>query len=81
MAYVKFSLHTLPIGHTNLLQKEKTHFKLISAINHRPYMHFLYRFITTRSNQSALDMCNLSWTPPLLEKDNSKNNPGYNTQV
>ena len=26
-------------------------------------------------------MCNLSWTPPLLEKDNSKNNPVYNTQV
>ena len=23
----------------------------------------------------------LSWTPPLLEKDNSKNNPVYNTQV
>ena len=23
---------------------------------------------------SALEMCNLSWTPPLLEKDNSKNN-------
>ena len=24
-----------------------------------------------RSHQSALEMCNLSWTPPLLEKDNS----------
>ena len=23
----------------------------------------------------------LSWTPPLLEKDHSKNNPVYNTQV
>ena len=34
-----------------------------------------------RSHQSALEMCNLSWTPPLLEKDNSKNNPVYNTQV
>ena len=32
-------------------------------------------------HQSALEMCNLSWTPPLLEKDNSKNNPVYNTQV
>ena len=29
------------------------------------------------SHQSALEMCNLSWTPPLLEKDNSKNNPLY----
>ena len=29
----------------------------------------------------AREMCNLSWTPPLLEKDNSKNNPMYNTQV
>ena len=26
------------------------------------------------SHQSALEMCNLSWTPPLLEKDNSKKN-------
>ena len=26
-------------------------------------------------------MCNLSWTPPLLENDNSKNNPVCNTQV
>ena len=33
-----------------------------------------------RSHQSALEICNL-WTPPLLEKDNSKNNPVYNTQV
>ena len=31
--------------------------------------------------QSALEMCNPSWTPPLLEKDNSNNNPVYNTQV
>ena len=31
------------------------------------------------SHQSALEMCNLSWTPPLLEKDNSKNNPVCNT--
>ena len=28
-----------------------------------------------------LEMCNLLWTPPLLEKDNSKNNPVLNTQV
>ena len=34
-----------------------------------------------RSHPSALEMFNLSWTPPLLEKDNSKNNPVYNTQV
>ena len=29
------------------------------------------------SHQSAMEihMCNLSWTPPLLEKDNTKNNP------
>ena len=27
-----------------------------------------------RSHQSALEMCNLSWTPPPLEKDNCKNN-------
>ena len=33
------------------------------------------------SHQSSLEMCNLSWTPPLLEKDNSKNNPVYNIQV
>ena len=35
------------------------------------------------SHQSALDMCNLSWTPPLLvlEKDNSKSNLVCNTQV
>ena len=26
-------------------------------------------------------MCNLSWTPTHLEKDNSKNNPVYNTQI
>ena len=26
-------------------------------------------------------MCDLSWTPPLLEKDDSKNNPVCNTQV
>ena len=26
-------------------------------------------------------MCSLLWTPPLLEKDNSKNNPANNTQV
>ena len=25
-----------------------------------------------RPHQSALEMCNLSWTPPLLEKDNSR---------
>ena len=25
-----------------------------------------------------MGMCKLSWTPPLLEKDNSKNNPVYN---
>ena len=25
-----------------------------------------------RSHRSALEMCNLSWTPPLLEKDNAK---------
>ena len=34
-----------------------------------------------RFHQSALEMCNLSWTPPLLEKDHSKNNPVCNTQV
>ena len=34
-----------------------------------------------RSHQSTLEMCNLSWTPPLLEKDHSKNNLVYNTQV
>ena len=28
-------------------------------------------------HQYALEMCNLSWTTPLLEKDNSKNNPVY----
>ena len=33
-----------------------------------------------RSHQSALEMCNFSRTPPLLEKDNSKKNPVYNTQ-
>ena len=26
-------------------------------------------------------MCNLSWTPPVLEKDNSLNSPVDNTQV
>ena len=26
-------------------------------------------------------MCNLSWSPPLLENDNSKNNPVCNTHV
>ena len=34
-----------------------------------------------KSHQSALEMCNLSWTLPLIEKDNSKNNYVYNTQV
>ena len=34
-----------------------------------------------RFHQSAPEMSNLSWTPPLLEKDNSKNNPVCNTQV
>ena len=32
------------------------------------------------SHQSALEMRDLSWTPRPLEKDNSKNNPVYNTQ-
>ena len=34
-----------------------------------------------RSHQSAREMCNLSWTSPLLEKDTSKNKHVYNTQV
>ena len=33
------------------------------------------------SHRSALEMCNLSSTTPILEKDNSKNNPAYITQV
>ena len=31
-----------------------------------------------RLHQSALEMCALSWTPSLLEKDNSKHNHVYN---
>ena len=35
-----------------------------------------------RSHPFALEKCDLSWTPSLLvEKDNSKNDPVYNTQV
>ena len=33
------------------------------------------------SHQSALEICNLSWTPPLVEKDNSKHNHVYNTVI
>ena len=47
----------------------------------RSLLSGVYARGSKRSHQSALEMCNLSWTPPLLEKDNSKNNPVYNTQV
>ena len=33
----------------------------------------VYARASKRSQHSALEMCNLSWTPPLLEKENSKN--------
>ena len=43
---------------------------------------FLYARGSKRSHQSAQEMCNLSWTPPILEsKDNAKNNPVCNTHV
>ena len=41
----------------------------------RSYLSGIYARGNKRSHQSALEMCNLSWTPPLLDKDNSKNNP------
>ena len=47
----------------------------------RSLLSGVYARGSKRSHQSALEMCNLSWTPPLLEKGNSKNNPLYNTQV
>ena len=34
----------------------------------------VYARRSKRSHQSVQEMCNLSRTPPLLEKDNSKNN-------
>ena len=45
------------------------------------YVSGVYARGSKRSHQSALEMCNLSWTPPILERDNSKNNHVYNTQV
>ena len=47
---------------------------------HKSHLFFLSGISATgskRSHQSALEMCNLSWTPSLLEKDNSKNNPVF----
>ena len=38
----------------------------------------VYAWGSKTSRQSALEMCNLSWIPPLLENDNSKNNPVCN---
>ena len=50
--------------------------------SHRSLLSGVYARGSKRSHQSALEMFNLSWTPPLLEKDNSnKNNRVYDTQV
>ena len=38
----------------------------------RSFLSGVYVSGSKRSHQSALEMCNLLWTPPLLEKDNSK---------
>ena len=42
----------------------------------RPLLCGVYARGSKRFHQSAPEMCNLSWTSPFLEKDNSKNNPG-----
>ena len=47
--------------------------------SHRSILSGVYARGSKRSHQSALEMCNLLWTPPLLEKENSKLNPVYNT--
>ena len=53
---------------TNYCLSEETLKALLSGV---------YARGSKRSHQSALEMCNLSWTTPLLEKDNSKNNHVY----
>ena len=40
-----------------------------------PYLVSMPGEVKYPTMQSALEMCNFSWTPSLLEKDNSKNNP------
>ena len=46
----------------------------------RFFLSGVYAGGSKKSHQSALEMCNLSWIPPLLEKDNL-NNPVCSTQV
>ena len=45
------------------------------------YLVYIFARGSKRSHQSVREMSNLSWTPPLLEKDNFKINPVCNTQV
>ena len=45
------------------------------TVSRWPILSGVYARGSKRPHQSALEMCNLSLTPPLLEKDNSKNNP------
>ena len=42
------------------------------AKSRRSLLYVAYDRGSKISHQSALEMCNLSWTPPLLEKANSK---------